>query len=182
MATEWKQLGPNQFAIEMHPPLGARLFVGIALSLFAAFFLYYLLTGLYEYVLHATLREWLGAIPGFIVNLIMVLIFALPAAVVFFKKVRVEVDQDSGTIRDVSDYRLFRRSKDYMLNALDAVQTRYYLGSSGDKTQYPYHVQFLFKDGKIITTSVEANEEDAHRLAQKLAQTLHVDVKQFHED
>jgi hypothetical protein len=182
MATEWKQLGPNQFAIEMHPPLGARLLVGIALSAFAAFFLYYLLTGLYEYVLKATLQEWLRAIPGFLVNLFMMLIFAVPAAVVFFKKVRVEVDQDSGRIRDVSDYRLFRRSKDYMLNALDAVQTRYYLGSRGDKTQYPYHVQFLFKDGKIITVSVESNEEDARQLSEKLAQTLYVDVKQFQED
>jgi hypothetical protein len=113
MATEWRELGPNQFAIEMHPPLGARLIVGIALSLFGSFFLYYLLTGLYEYVLHATFKEWLGAIPGFIVNLILVLIFALPAAVVFFKKVRVEVDQNSGKIHDVSDYRLFRRSKEY---------------------------------------------------------------------
>ncbi|MCI0613519.1 hypothetical protein L0244_11080, partial [bacterium] len=72
------------------------------------------------------------------------------------------MNQDSGRIRDVSDYRIFCRSKDYILNVLDAVQTRYYLGSSGAKTQYPYHVQFLFKDGKIITVSVEANEEDAH--------------------
>jgi hypothetical protein len=182
MSTEWKQLGPNQFAIEMHPPLGARLVVGIALSAFAAFFLYYLLTGLYEYVLHATVKEWLGAIPGFIVNLLLVLIFAVPAAVVFFKKVRVEVDQDSGRIHDVSDYRLFRRSKEYMLNALDAVQTRYWTGSSGSKTQYPYHVQFLFKDGKIVTASVEANEDDAHQIAERLAQTLHVDLKQVKED
>src|SRR5262245_21670784 len=117
MATEWKQLGPNQFAIEMHPPLGARLFVGIALSLFASFFLYYLLTGLYEYVLKATIQEWLRAIPGFLVNVLLVLIFAMPTAIVFFKRVRVEVDQDSGKIHDVSDYRLFLRSKAYMLNA-----------------------------------------------------------------
>ena len=182
MATEWKQLGPNQFAIEMHPPLGARLFVGIVLSLFAAFFLYYLLTGLYEYVLHATLREWLGATLGFIVNLLLVLIFAVPAAVVFFKKVRVEVDQDSGEIREVSDYRLFHRTKDYMLNALAAVQVRYFVESGSDKTQYPYHVQFLFKDEKLLTVCVEATEEDAQSLAQKLAHTLHVVVKQFEED
>jgi hypothetical protein len=180
MPTEWKQLGPNQFAIEMHPPLGARLFVGIALSLFASFFLYYLITGLYEYVLHATLREWISSIPGTIANLLLVLIFAVPAAVVFFKKVRVEVDQDSGMIRDVSDYRLFRRTKDYKLNTLDAIQIRYYLDSSD--TQYPYNVQFLFKDAKLLTVCVEANKEDANRLAQKLAQTLHVDVKQFQED
>lgn len=180
MSTEWKQLTPDRFAIEMHPPLGARLFVGIALSLFAAFFLYYLLTGLYEYVLHATFKEWLRAIPGFLVNLLLVLIFAVPAAIVFFKRVRLEVEQDSGKIREVSDYRLFRRTKDYMLNALDAVQIRYYL-DSGDK-HFPYNVQLLFNDGKIITTSVEENEEDAKRLAQKLARTLHVDVKTFQED
>ena len=170
----------NQFAIEMHAPLGARLLVGIALSAFAAFLLYYLLTGLYEYVLKATL-EWLRAIPGFLVNLFMVLIFAVPAAVVFFKKVRVEVDQNSGKIHDVSDYRLYTRTKYYMLNVLDAVQIRYYL-DSGYKTQYPYKVQFLFKDGKIVTAAVEENEDDAHRLAERLAQTLHVDLKKFKED
>src|SRR5262245_11895772 len=183
MATEWKQLSPNQFAIEMHPPLGARLLVGAALSAFAAFFLYYLLTGLYEYVLHATAKEWLGAIPGFMVNLILVLIFAVPAAVVFFKKVGVELNQDSGKILEISDYRLFRRSKEYMLNALDAVQVRYFLDSSrGSKTQYPYHVQFVFKDGKICTASIEANEGDARKLSEKLAQTLNVSIKKFEED
>src|SRR5262245_35278096 len=181
MATEWKQLSPNQFAIEMHPPLGARLLVGAALSAFAAFFLYYLLTGFYEYVLHATAREWLGAIPGFIVNLILVLIFAIPAAVIFFKKVRVEVDQDTGKIYEVSDYRIFRRSKDYQLNELDAIQIRYYL-ESGSKTQYPYHVQFVFKDEKIVTASIEANEDDARKLSERLAQTLHVSVKKFQEE
>lgn len=181
MTTEWKKFGSNRFAIERHAPLGARLFVGIALSAFAAFFLYYLLTGLYEYVFHATFKEWLRAIPGFIVNLLLVLIFAVPAAVVFFKRVRVEVDQDSGKIREVSDYRLFCRSKEYVLNALDAVQIRYYL-ESGAKTQYPYHVQFLFKDAKLLTVCVEASKEDANRIAQDLAQTLHVDVRQFQED
>ena len=111
MATYWKQLSANQFAIEMHPPLGARLLVGAALSAFAAFFLYYLLTGFYQYVLHATAKEWLAAIPGFIVNLILVLIFAVPAAVVFFKKVRVEIDQHTGKIHDVSDYRIFSQNE-----------------------------------------------------------------------
>jgi hypothetical protein len=183
MVTEWKQLSPSQFSIEMHPPLGARLFVGIALSLFAAFFLYYLLTGLYEYVLHATLQEWLRAIPGFLVNLIMVVIFALPAAVVFFKNVRVEVDQNSGTIREVGDYRIFRRTKDYMLSALEGVQTRYYFDSSrGSKTQYPYHVQLLFKDGKIVTAAIEAEEDEARKLSERLAETLHVSVKKFQEE
>jgi hypothetical protein len=180
MATEWKQLSANQFAIEIHPPLGARLLVGASLSAFAAFFLYYLLTGIYEYVLHATGKEWLGAIPGFIVNLILVLIFAVPAAVIFFKTVRVEVNQDSGKIYEVSDYRLFRRSKEYMLNALGAVQTRYYLDSSrGSKTQYPYHVQLLFKDGKIVTASIEENEDDARKLSERLSETLHVSIKKF---
>jgi uncharacterized protein YxeA len=181
MATEWKQLSSHRFAIEMHPPLGARLLVGTALSAFAAFFLYYLLTGFYEYVFHATAKEWLGAIAGFIFNLILVLIFAVPAAVVFIKKVRVEVDQDSGKIYEVSDYRFFRRSKEYILNELDAVQIRYYL-ESGSKTQYPYHVQFLFKDGKILTTSMEANEDDSRKISEKLAETLHVGIKKFEED
>lgn len=181
MATEWKQRSANQFAIEMHPPLGARLLVGTALSAFAAFFLYYLLTGLYEYVLHATFKEWLGAIPGFILNLILVLIFAVPAAVIFFKKVRVEVDQDSGKIHEVSDYRLFCRTKNYMLSALDAVQIRYYL-ESGSKTQYPYHVQFVFQDEKIVTVAVEANEDDARKLSERLAETLHVSVNKFQEE
>lgn len=68
-----------------------------------------------------------------------------------------------------------------MLNALDGVQIRCLL-ESGSKTQYPYHVQFLFKDGKIVTASIEANEDDARKLSQQLAEILHVDVKKFEEE
>jgi uncharacterized protein YxeA len=181
MATEWKQLSANQFAIEMHPPLGARLLAGVVLSAFAAFFFYYLLTGFYEYIRYATVKEWIGAIPGFIINLLLVLIFAIPAAVMFFKKVRVEVDQDSGKIHEVSDYRIFRRNKDYMLSELYAVQIRYYL-ESGSKTRYPYHVQLVFKNEKIVTACSETNEEDACRLSEKLAEALHVPIKKFDEE
>ena len=70
-----------------------------------------------------------------------------------------------------------------MLSALDGVQIRYYLDSSGgSKTQYPYHVQMLFKDGKIVTAAIEANEDDARKFSERLSETLQVSVKKFQDE
>ena len=61
-------------------PHPIRLLISLPFYIAAGYFVYYFLTSILDYVLHATAGEWLGALPGLSLILLFAALIAIPGA------------------------------------------------------------------------------------------------------
>ena len=178
MDTTWTRNAAGAVTFERHAPLGARLIFGALLSVFALFFGYHLFSGLGDYIRAASAREWLGALPGFLVVLALFLLFAIPAWAVFFLRPKVIIDQLHNAILNVSDVRVYRHVKTYAMQQAQQVDVTKTTIRTAGRSQITHPIQIRLRGGKLITVAYEDEMADALTLAAEVADYLHVAVVQ----
>ena len=133
-----------------------------------SFFLYYLVTGLVEYIRTATLDVWVSALPGLVVVLALFLLFAVPAWIAVAGRTRVVVDLQSGRVLDVRDLRVYRRATSVPIDSV--------LGVSVSRQRRSFRIQIDLAGRKPITVGFEPSGSDARDVAERLAGYLRTEV------
>lgn len=168
METSLRESERGEIICEHRIPLQSRLIIGSMLGFLASFFLYYLVTGLIEYIRDATLALWLSALPGLVVVLALFLLFAVPAWIAVAGRTRVVVDLQSGRILDVRDLRVHRRTTTVPIDSV--------LGVSVSRQRRSFRIQIDLSGRKPITVGYEPNAREARDVAERLAGHLRTEV------
>jgi hypothetical protein len=176
METTWRKSEQGEIFFEHHIPMSARLIGGVMLGFFALFFLYYLVTGLAEYVRVATPGEWLSALPGFLVVLALFLLFGLPTWYILAGRTRVVIDFRHRCIRQVQDLRFYRRTKRFSIDqVLEVRSVPMTIGVSGHRSR-THRIQIDLAGHKPVTVGYEDDAENARGVATSLAEVLRVEA------
>jgi hypothetical protein len=130
----------------------------------ACVFLYHLVIGLIEYTRFAKVEEWISALPGFLVILVL---FLLPGVAVLFGRSRVAVDLPQGSILKVDDLRFYKRTKIFPIDQVQDVRVKRKIGKSET-----YMIQLHLTGHKLITVSYEDIAADAHAVVRRLKDVL----------
>ena len=168
METSLQESDRGEIICEHHIPLQSRLIIGSMLGFLASFFLYYLVTGLVEYIRTATLDVWVSALPGLVVVLALFLLFAVPAWIAVAGRTRVVVDLQSGRVLDVRDLRVYRRATSVPIDSV--------LGVSVSRQRRSFRIQIDLAGRKPITVGFEPSGSDARDVAERLAGYLRTEV------
>jgi hypothetical protein len=169
METTWRETKCGEIVIEHPVTMGPRLMIGLMLGWLPAFFLYHLVTGLIEYILNATLEEWISGIPGFLVILVLFLLPGVAIWYVVFGRSRVVVDLPQGRILKMDDLRFYKRTKIFPIDQVQDVRVERKIGKSAT-----YMIQLHLTGHKPITVSYEDFETDAHEVAKRLKNLLRI--------
>lgn len=169
METTWRETKWGEIVIEYPVTWAPRLLIGLLLGWLPAFFLYHLVTGLIEYVRVATLEEWIAAIPGFLVILVLFLLPGVAIWYVFFGRRRVIVDLPQGRILVVHDLRFYKRTKIFPIDQVQEVRVERKIGKSE-----AYVIQLQLTGRKPIAVSHEDIAAEAHELARRLKDLLQI--------
>lgn len=172
METKWRTTSSGETVYEVYVPYAARLLIGGMLSIFAIFFGYYLVTGLVEYIRVATASEWLTALPGFLVVLLLFLVFAVPTWYLLTVRQFVVIDPSAGFLSEVSDMRIYRRLKRYPLSQIRKVTISHKRLRTRGHSSHTYAVAVVLKDDKQITAGYEDQIDDAKELARLVEESL----------
>jgi hypothetical protein len=159
----------GEIVCEHHIPLQSRLIIGSMLGFLASFFLYYLASGLIEYVRHATPAEWLSGLPGFLVILALLLLSAAPVWIVVVGRTSVVVDFQGGLIKAVRDLRIYRRTTSVPINSILCV--------SVSRQRRNFRIQIDLSDRQPITVGYEESAWEAEEVAARLAGYLSTKVQ-----
>ena len=168
METSLREGDWGEIVCEHHIPLQSRLIIGSMLGFLASFFLYYLASGLIEYVRHATLAEWVSALPGLLVVLVLFLLFGVPAWIAVVGRTWVVVDLQSGRVLEVRDLRVHRRTTSVPIDSV--------LGVSVARQRRGFRIQIDLADRKPITVGFEPSAREARDVAERLAGYLRTEV------
>lgn len=168
METTLTESGEGGIICEHRIPIESRLIVASLLGFLPLFFLYHLVTGLVEYVRHATPAEWLSGLPGFLVVVSLLLLSAAPVWIAVVGRTRVVVDLQAGIIREVRDLRIHRRTTSVPINSI--------LGVSVSRQRRNFRIQIDLSDRKPITVGYEQDMQEARDVAELLAGYLRTEV------
>jgi len=167
--TTFRETDRAEIVCEHQILLQSRLIVAAMLGFVPLFFLYYLVTGLVEYVRHATPAEWLSGLPGFLVILALFLLSAAPVWIVVVGRTSVVVDSQGGLIRSVRDLRIHRRTTSVPITSV--------LGVSVSRQRRNFRIQIDLSDRKPITVGYEESAWEAEEVAARLAGHLSTKVQ-----
>ena len=168
METTFRETERAEIVYEHQIPLQPRLIVAALLVFGPLFFLYYLITGLVEYVHHAAPAEWLSGLPGFLIVLALFLMSAAPVWIVVFGRTWVVVDSRGGLIMAVRDLRIHRRTSSVPFSNV--------LGVSVLRQRRNYRIQIDLDGHKPITVGYEESPWEAEVVASRLAGYLRTTV------
>ena len=168
METAWRETKWGEIVIEHHVTMGPRILIGFLLCWWPIFFLYHLITGLIEYILNATLEEWISGIPGFLLIFGLFLLPGIAIWYVLFGRYRVVVDLTRGRILAVYDFRFYKRTKIFPIDQVQDVRVDRKIGK-----KQTYIIQIHVSNQKPITVSYEDIEADAHEVVRRLKDVLH---------
>ncbi len=166
METTLRETDQGAIRCEHHVPMGSRLLIGSMLGFLASFFLYYLASGLIEYLRVATPAEWLAALPGFLVVLALFLLFGVPAWIAVAGRTWVVLDLQLGRLLEVRDLRVHRRTRSVPIAEVRDVSVARYKAN--------YRIQIDLVAGKPITVGYEPTRPEADEIAQRLSSYLRV--------
>jgi hypothetical protein len=169
METTWRETKWGEIVIEHPVTMGPRILVGFLLGWWPLFFLYHLVTGLIEYILNATLEEWISGIPGFLLILALFLLPGVAIWYVVFGRSRVVVDLPQGRILKVDDLRFYKRTKIFPIDRVHDVGVNRKIGKS-----QTYMIQLDLTGHKPINVSHEDIAADAHEVARRLKDILRI--------
>lgn len=167
MKTTWQETKWGEIVIEHPVTMGPRLMIGLMLGWLPAFFLYHLVIGLIEYTRFAKLEEWISALPGFLVILVLFLLPGVAIWYVLFGRSRVVVNLPQGSILKVDDLRFYKRTKIFPIDQVQDVRVKRKIGKSET-----YMIQLHLTGHKPITVSYEDIAADAHEVARRLQDVL----------
>jgi hypothetical protein len=174
METTWRETTLGEIVIDHRMPMRPRLVTGSMLGLFAAFFLYYLVTGLIEYIRVATLAEWVSAIPGLLVVLALFLLFGVPTWIVLVGRSRVVVDLRQGYILKVDDLLFYQRTRTFPIDQVHDVRVKSKTLRISRHSSQTYEIQLHLTGHKPITIGCEDIVWDAHEVARRLRDLLRI--------
>lgn len=174
-----QQSSPNQtMTLQIKLGLSARIIGSAMFGIFALFFGYYLIIGLIEYIRFATFEEWLHNGLGFLLNLTLVLVFALPAWLILLGRNWVTIDKDEGLITAVRDWRLFQQTTQYNLDGAETILVITEISSHKDRSAtISYRIELLLQKNKGILLDIPDNEETAELNASHLAIYLNLPIE-----
>lgn len=172
MDTKVKTTESGEVIYSFRTPLQARLIIGGILSIFAVFFGYYLGSGLIEYVRVATATEWLHALPGLIIVLLLFLVFAVPAWAALIGRSRFVVEPFRGSIAEVLDFRFYRRVKRYAVDQVKTVRVRRKTIRTRGHSSQTNAVEIVLRNDKVITVTYEDRGDNAKEVAAQVTDTL----------
>jgi hypothetical protein len=167
--TTFRETERAEIVCEHQIPLQSRLIVAAMLGFVLLFFLYHLVSGLVEYVRHATPAEWLSGLPGFLVILALFLLSAAPVLIAVVGRTRVVADLQAGIIREVRDLRIHRRTTSVPISSV--------LGVSVSRQRRNFRIQVDLSDRKPITVGYEESAWEAREVAARLAGHLRTTVQ-----
>jgi len=167
--TTFRETDRAEIVCEHQILLQSRLIVAAMLGFVPLFFLYYLVTGLVEYVRHATPAEWLSGLPRFLVILALFLLSAAPVWIVVVGRTSVVVDFQGGLIKAVRDLRIYRRTTSVPINSI--------LGVLVSQQRRNFRIQIDLSDRKPITVGYEESAWEAEEVAARLAGYLSTKVQ-----
>jgi hypothetical protein len=127
MAVQWEQTPSGQIVVEQNADWLVRAF-GVLFLIPACYLAYYLLMAIFDYggaLLHGDLAivgDLVVSIPGFLVTIITLLAFAMPAWMLIFARSRAVLDPTHRTITATRDFRLLRSSQQHSADAFDLVE------------------------------------------------------------
>ena len=168
METTFRETDRAEIVCEHQIQLQPRLIVAAVLAFVPLFFLYYLVTGLVEYVRHAAPAEWLSGLPGFLVILALFLLSAAPVWIVVVGRTCVVVDSRGGLIKAVRDLGIHRRTSSVPISSV--------LGVSVLRQRRNHRIQIDLAGHKPITVGYEESPREAWEVAARLAGYLETKV------
>lgn len=169
METTFRETDRAEIVCEHQILLQSRLIVAAMLGFVPLFVLYYLVTGLVEYVRNATPAEWLSGLPGFLVILALFLLSAAPVWIVVVGRTSVVVDFQGGLIKAVRDLRIHRRTTSVPISSV--------LGVSVSRQRRNFRIQIDLSDRNPITVGYEESAWEAEEVAARLAGYLSTKVQ-----
>ena len=139
------------------------------------FFGYYLFSALFEYISVASLGEWVDALPGLLIIMMLFLMFAVPFWAVCVGRHIVSLDLPQHKILKVFDIRYYRWVKTYHIDQVQHVRV---VRLRGQRTPYSHsnfcRVELRLKLGKPIFVSHGDRPDHARMIAEKVASHLGV--------
>lgn len=159
----------GEIVIEHPVTMGPRILVGFLLGWWPLFFLYHLVTGLIEYILNATLEEWIAGIPGFLIISVLFLLPGVAIWYVLFGRYRVVVNLTQGRILAVYDLRFYRWTKIFPIDQVQDVRVKRKTGKSTT-----YMIQLHLAGHNPIRISYEDSAAAAQELARRLKDILRI--------
>lgn len=145
------------------------------LGIFPLFFLYFLVTGLSEYIRVATFEEWLTALPGFLIILALFLLSGVPTWYILAGRTRVVLDLPHGRIKVVHDLRFYKRTRSFSIDQVKRVTVTPKRRGRPAITPYTYRIDLHLSDQKRIYIGSEDIVENARKVAGSLQKFLQME-------
>ena len=176
MKTNYRETGSGRIVFEHRIALRSRLIIGLMLGWFPAFFLYHFVNALIHYIRFATAAEWLSALPGLLVVLVLFLGPGVMVWMVLVGQDRLVVDLVAGQVIEENDLRFYTRRRSIAINNVREVKvTKKSLRTRGHSSQ-TWLIQLVLADhSKPMRVGWEELERDAQELAQRAAGFLHLE-------
>lgn len=160
---------------------------GILLRLFAigfliggGYFAYYLVLGVYEYVLGflrgepGVMRNFITSIPGILLIIFMILMFGVPGVLLLFGRKRVVIDRGAGTITEMTDYGFFKRKQEHPATEFQTVEVTFAKESTNKskKTLFDVNLSGKRKQSVLVAVVDEDGLSQAIELSKQIATLL----------
>ena len=175
METTWRESEHGEIVVGSHSFLGSRAGGAALLGAPALFFLYILVKAVFEYSREATGAEWLAALPGLLVVLLLFLVFAVPVWFILAGRRELRIDPQGGLLAVVTDLRFFRWTSSYQMDDVVKVGVRsakLARGPRGSRPGRTHAVEIHLTRKRTVTVECEDDVGAAQRLSRQLAGVL----------
>jgi hypothetical protein len=167
--------GPEGLTVERRLPLVTRVMGGAAFSIVAARVAYFFRDSL-AFARQASLSELKQHAPGLLLVAFLILIFAVPAWLIVFRRAGLVVDADGGTIQDYRHYGLFRRQRSIPVDQVERIRLwREVFPSRSGSAQF-YEAALVLKNKReVLAVKIRGEgRKQAREIAQTLSRRLRV--------
>ncbi len=166
--SDWSK--ENETRLRVNQNFGAiRYLFGTPFLLVGLYFLYqYLIMGIIAYIQAGDWRGLFSNIFGWLIIILIALLFLVPGWVIVFLRHTVIIDTQLGQLIQTRDFLIYRQVKQYGLDEFDSVRAKQSKPRRAQTTRKPlYAVELIKKDGGAVLVAT-----DEITPAQKLRATI----------
>jgi hypothetical protein len=178
MDAKWKQ-SDQTLTVDLGGGILLRLFA-IGFLIGGGYFAYYLVLGVYEYVIGflrgepGIAQNFIASIPGILLTIFMMLMFGIPGVLLLFGRKRVVIDRAAGTITEMTDYGFFKRKQEHPVTEFQTVEVTFAAESTNksQKTLFDVKLRGKRKESVLVAVVDEDGISQALELAKQIATLL----------
>ena len=178
MDAKWKQ-SDQRLTVDQGGEILLRFFA-IGFLIGGGYFTYYLVLGVYEYVIGflrgepGIAQNFITSIPGILLTIFMMLMFGIPGVLLFFGRKRVVIDRAGGTITEMTDYGFFKRKQEHPVTAFQTVEVTFAdeTTNKSKKTLFDVNLRGKRKQSVLVAVVDEDGISQALELAKQIATLL----------